>query len=94
MDREKHLFVFSASWCGPCRMMKAYVWSDPDVQKNLNHFHSVNFIDIDDPKNRDVTVAYRVNAVPMIYIVDDKGKPLKVGSTMDVNQTVEFLNYE
>lgn len=73
-------------------MMKYYVWNNEDVKQKLESFNSVNFIDIDDPKNRDMTAAYRVNAVPMIYIIDDKGVPVKAGSTMDVNQTISFLN--
>ena len=88
---EKHLLIFSDKWCGPCKMMKAYVWEHGDVKKALENFTSVNFIDIDDPKNIDMARIYRVNAVPTIYVVDDKGVPIKVGSTMDVNQTVNFL---
>ena len=84
--------MFSAGWCGPCRMMKAYVWSNSDVKERLENFSSVNFIDIDDPKNRNMTAAYKVNAVPMIYITDGQGIPVKAGSTMDVNQTISFLD--
>ena len=91
-NKEKHHFVFSAAWCNPCRMMKAFVWDDPSVKEKLHSFKSVNFIDIDNPDNRNIIMQYRVNAVPMIYIVDDKGVPIKIGSTMDVGQTVNFLN--
>ena len=73
-------------------MMKAFVWDDPSVKEKLQSFKSVNFIDIDNPDNRNIIMQYRVNAVPMIYIVDDKGVPIKIGSTMDVGQTVNFLN--
>ena len=92
MNKEKHLFVFSAAWCNPCRMMKSYVWNNPDVKEELVRFKSVNFIDIDDPKNIPIVRQYRINAVPMIYIVDKNGVPIKVGSTMDANQTINFLN--
>ena len=73
-------------------MMKAYVWNHSDVKQKLENFSSVNFIDIDDPKSRHITATYKVNAVPAIYITDNKGVPIKAGSTMDVNQTVNFLN--
>ena len=92
MDKEKHLLVFSAGWCGPCRLMKTQVWQDPIIKEKLYDFNSVNFIDIDDPKNMQLTVAYRVNAVPMIYIVDQEGAPVKAGSTMNVSQTLQFLS--
>ena len=68
MDKEKHLFIFSAAWCNPCRMMKAFVWDDPSVKEKLNSFTSVNFIDIDDTNNRDIVMQYRVSAIPMVYI--------------------------
>ena len=91
MDKEKHLFIFSAAWCNPCRMMKAFVWDDPSVKEKLNSFTSVNFIDIDDPNNRDIVMQYRVSAIPMVYIEDGKGVTIRVGSPMDVGLTVSFL---
>ena len=72
-------------------MMKSMVWNNPEVERKLESFSSVNFVDIDDPDSRGLAMAYRVQAVPMIYIVDEDGKPEKVGSTMDVNGTLSFL---
>tara|TARA_R110002110_G_scaffold99646_3_gene254626 strand:+ start:262 stop:552 length:291 start_codon:yes stop_codon:yes gene_type:complete len=90
-ENERHLLVFSAQWCGPCRMMKSHVWNNPDVKASLETFNSVNFIDIDDPDTRKIATAYRVQAVPTIYIVDEEGVPIKAGSTMDINHTLEWL---
>ena len=92
MDEEKHLLVFSAAWCGPCRMMKAQVWQDPTIKEKLDNFSSVSFIDIDDPKNMVMSMTYRVSAVPTIYIVDGEGVPIKAGHTMNINQTLQFLD--
>ena len=90
--KEKHLLVFSAKWCGPCWMMKSTVWNDPNVKDKLEDFDSVNFIDIDKPESRQLTNMYRVNAVPTIYIVNEKGVPVKTGNTMDVSRTINFLS--
>ena len=90
--KEKHLLVFSANWGGPCRMMKSTVWNDPSVKDKLEDFDSVNFIDIDKPESRQLTNMYRVNAVPTIYIVNEKGVPVKTGNTMDVSRTINFLS--
>ena len=90
--KEKHLLVFSAKWCGRCRMMKSTVWNDPNVKDKLEDFDSVNFIDIDKPESRQLTNMYRVNAVPTIYIVNEKGVPVKTGNTMDVSRTINFLS--
>ena len=90
--KEKHLLVFSANWCGPCRMMKSTVWNDPNVKDRLKDFDSVNFVDIDKPESRKLTTMYRVSAVPTIYIVDEEGVPVKAGNTMDVSRTINFLS--
>tara|TARA_R100001377_G_scaffold74716_1_gene51032 strand:+ start:1691 stop:1990 length:300 start_codon:yes stop_codon:yes gene_type:complete len=92
VDKEKHLLVFSAKWCGPCRMMKAHVWNDPAIEDKLKAFDSVNFVDIDDPKNKALATTYRIQGVPTIYIVDEKGTPLSTENTMDVNGTLNFLS--
>jgi thiol-disulfide isomerase/thioredoxin len=45
---EKHVLIFSASWCGPCNQMKYYVWQNKNVQKALSKFDSVQKIDMFD----------------------------------------------
>ena len=91
-NEERHLLIFSAKWCGPCRMMKSMVWNDPSVKQSLEDFDSVSFIDIDKPESRQLTNMYRVNAVPTIYIVDEEGVPVRTGNTMDVSRTINFLS--
>ena len=91
-NKEKHVLVFSAAWCGPCRMMKSMVWNDPEVEQSLSKFDSVNFIDIDNPEAKQLASMYSISAVPTIYIVDEAGKPIKAGSTMDVSRTLNFLS--
>ena len=88
---EKHLLVFAAKWCGPCRMMRHYVWDTEEIKDKLDSFTSVNFFDIDDPSNRDIVMAYRISAVPTIHIVNEKGLPIKSASTMNLNQAISFL---
>lgn len=73
-------------------MMKSLVWNNETVKEKLENFDSVQFLDIDDPKNRAMAIKYRVSAVPMIYIVDENGKPMKLANTMDARQTVNFLS--
>ncbi len=73
-------------------MMKSLVWNNETVKEKLENFDSVQFLDIDDPNNRAMAIKYRVSAVPMIYIVDENGKPMKLANTMDARQTVNFLS--
>lgn len=88
---EKHVLIFSASWCGPCKKMKYYVWQNQDVKDALSKFDSVQKIDIDAQNGKEMAIAYRVNTVPRIYIVDQNGKPTKVAGFMGIGQALEFL---
>ena len=92
MDKEQHVLIFSAQWCGPCRMMKAHVWNDEGVKNSLKNYASHKFIDIDESAGQQFAHLYGVQAVPTILIVDKKGKPVKATGTMNIQQTVGFLD--
>jgi len=53
------LMYFSASWCGPCKMMKPVI--DNFIKSNSDR---VNLIKIDVDSDRHIAQAYRINSVP------------------------------
>lgn len=59
MQDKIDLMYFSASWCGPCKMMKPVI--DNFINKNSD---KVNLIKIDVDSNHKTAAAYRVNSVP------------------------------
>ena len=73
-------------------MMKASVWNNEGVKNSLKNYASHKFIDIDDGKGQQFAHLYGVQAVPTIIIVDEKGKPVKAMGTMNVQQTMGFLD--
>ena len=89
--KEKHILIFSAQWCAPCRQMATHVWSNATVKSQLSKYTSVQQVDVEDGLGRQLAMVYKVSGVPTIIIVDEGGKPLKRGNFMSVNQIMEFL---
>ena len=88
---QKHVLIFSAQWCMPCKQMASHVWSDSSVKSELSKYTSVQHIDVDDPSSIEMARAYRVAGVPTVVVVDSDGQPLKQANFMSVPQTMEFL---
>jgi len=89
--KEKHILIFSAQWCAPCRQMAAHVWSNATVKSQLSKYTSVQHVDVEDNTGKQLSMVYRVSGVPTIIIAAEDGKPLKRGNFMSVNQIMEFL---
>ena len=90
--QEKHVLIFSAAWCGPCRQMKSTVWSNGNVKKALSKYNSVQHIDIDGSTGQGLAMIYKVFGIPTIIIIDQNGKPLKSAGFMGASEAVGFLN--
>ena len=89
--KEKHVLIFSAQWCSPCRQMKSNVLSDSKVKQRLSEYDSVQYLDIDESNGRQLSAAYRVSAVPTVIIVNEEGRPKKMGQFMNTYNFLEFL---
>lgn len=72
---NKLIFIdFTATWCGPCKMMDANVWSKESVQNQMKNFIVVQ-IDID--VNKDVANKYNVSSIPNLFVLDPNGKVIE-----------------
>ena len=53
---------FSASWCGPCKMLA------PTFEQLETEFENVEFETVDIDENRDMVVDYNIRTVPTVVI--------------------------
>ena len=63
------LVQFTASWCGPCKMIKPVM---EDVARSRDDY---KFVLVDTEQNRSVSANYRIRRVPTIYLFH-QGEPV------------------
>lgn len=66
---NKHVFLFSANWCGDCRFIEPFM---PDVEQKYNEY---TFIHIDRDKFIDTCIELDVFGIPSFVAFGD-GKEL------------------
>lgn len=67
------LIDFSATWCGPCKMMKPIF-----NELEQTYDDRMNFVTIDVDENPELSRQYNVTAVPTFVFLDKEGKIVNV----------------
>ncbi len=66
-----------ASWCGPCKALKARVFTNQEVGAYFNeHFINVEK-DMEKGEGRQIARTYRVTSYPSLFFVKDDGSVVK-----------------
>jgi thioredoxin 1 len=65
-QKKIDLMYFSASWCGPCKMMKPLI--DSFINRNSD---KVNLMMSDVDSDRLMAQAYQINSVPAFVVLKD-----------------------
>ncbi|GAB4311720.1 MAG: hypothetical protein Kow00127_01820 [Bacteroidales bacterium] len=77
-DKENKLIFLDvyASWCGPCKVLKAKTFPDPAAGKFFNE-HFIN-VSLDGEKGDGIKVArqLRVRAYPSLFMLNPNGEPV------------------
>ena len=68
-NNGKHIFMFSANWCGDCRFIDPFL---PDIEANYNEY---TFVHIDRDQFIDLCVELNVFGIPS-FIVFEEGREL------------------
>jgi thioredoxin 1 len=75
--QNKYIFVDAyATWCGPCKMLKATTFKD----KKVAEFYNSNFInvamDMEKGMGPELATQWGIRAYPTMIIFNAKGKPV------------------
>jgi thiol-disulfide isomerase/thioredoxin len=68
-NNGKHIFMFSADWCGDCRFIDPFL---PDIEGNYNEY---TFVHIDRDQFIDLCVELNVFGIPS-FIAFEEGREL------------------
>jgi len=86
-EQPSTLVFFTASWCGPCKLMTRIVLPDPAVMQSLSNLDHVA-VDIDE--HSDLASKYGIEAVPT-FILLSAGQ--EVDRSTGFRPVDEFLNW-
>lgn len=80
------LIDFYADWCGPCKMMDAQVYSDPQVVLALDKFIMIK---VDTDRDQKTAFAYGISSIPRTVVLNIHGE--MVGDIVGFMDSERFL---
>jgi len=82
------LVYFSADWCGPCKQMKAWVYSNKDVADAIESGFVPVKVDLSDVglPGQAIAERYNIQAIPSMISLTPAGKP--------ISRSTGYLNKE
>jgi thioredoxin 1 len=90
--QNKYIFVDAyATWCGPCKMLKAKTFTDPKVAAFYNRKFINVSIDMEKGLGPQLAREWQLTAYPTLIIFNPQGKPV-LGSVgfVDANTLLNF----
>lgn len=89
---KKYIFVDAyATWCGPCKQLKATTFKDKEIAAFFNeHFINVS-LDVEKGQGPKLAAKWKVQGLPTLIIFDSKGK--KVAQLVGYVGTKDLMDF-
>jgi len=78
----KKILYYTASWCGPCRMLGP-------IMESLNG--QINYEKVDVDTNTELPIKYGIRNVPTLVLIDENGT--EINRLVGVKSKEEILNF-
>jgi thioredoxin 1 len=82
----KHVFYFTADWCGPCKKVR------PIVQELIQDGYSFQIIDVD--IENELAKKFQISSVPTFILFKNEKSIKQVSGAQTKNQLEDFINNE
>ncbi len=89
------LVLFTADWCGPCKQMKAWVFSDPNIAEAIESRFIPVKVDLTREGLPDQYLAdrYQVRAIPTLLTLMPDGEPISFASGyLNKTELIDWLD--
>ena len=82
----KHIFYFTADWCGPCKKVR------PIVQELIQEGYFFQIIDVDIEK--ELVKKFEISSVPTFILFKNEKSVKRISGAQTKNQLEDFINNE
>jgi thioredoxin 1 len=82
----KHVFYFTADWCGPCKKVR------PIVEELIKDGYSFQVIDVDIEK--ELVKKFEISSVPTFILFKNEKSIKRISGAQTKNQLEDFINNE
>jgi thioredoxin 1 len=82
----KHVFYFTADWCGPCKKVR------PIVEELIKDGYSFQVIDVDIEK--ELVEKFQISSVPTFILFKNEKSIKRVSGAQTKTQLEDFINNE